>query len=123
MRLLPTLLAATLVSLTGCDDRRATMPVPVAVGGRCKVSVGDSRSNVRIRCGGPCGSGVLAEGTCADGRDGCENQCDVYQDVEVCYLSDRVVALLSIDREFGHFKWCFWPDPAAEQQPRRRPQN
>jgi len=108
------------LALTGCNEPKSTMLVPSAIGGRCRVEVGEIRSNVRVRCGGPCATGALEEGTCADGRQACANQCDVYQDVEVCYLADRVVSLMTIDREFGNFKWCLFPDPNAPLPPRTR---
>lgn len=112
-------LLAAVVLATGCDKPTFNDHVPAAAGGTCKVSVGDVKSHVRIRCGGPCNSGAVPEGTCADGREGaCENVCDVYQDVEVCYLNDRVISVSPIDREFGRFSWCFWPQP--EPEPRRR---
>lgn len=102
-----------------CGRPQSLANVPIGPGGQCKISVGDVRAHVRLRCAGPCASAVVAEGVCAGGEQGaCENSCDVYQDVEVCYVNDRVVSLDRLDRVTGRQQWCFWPDTAPQRRRR-----
>lgn len=110
----------SLLLATGCGNPQSLSTVPVGPGGQCKISVGDVRSHVRVRCGGPCASQTYPDGVCPQPQKGtCENQCDVYQDVEVCFAGDRVVMLDRLDRVSGRQSWCFWPDPNAGR-PRAR---
>lgn len=115
--LLPLLLPLAL----SCGRPQSIATVPIGPGGQCKISVGDVRAHVRLRCAGPCAASTVADGLCAAGQKGtCENQCDIYQDVEVCYLGDRVVSVDRLDRVSGRHAWCFWPDPAAARPRSRR---
>lgn len=102
-----------LLALCACRERTSLKNVPAHQGtGTCKIRLREPREMVLLRCGGPCAEATFPDGKCPPGRGSvCENRCDVYQDVEVCYAFERVVSLARIDREFGRFKWCFWPEP------------
>lgn len=107
-----------LIASAGCRERRFLDNVTALEGdGFCRIKVGDERDNVLIRCGRPCAAGVVVDGTCPPGRTGrCENTCDVYFDVEVCFADGRSVSVRRLDREFDRFAWCFWPKEQRLQQ-------
>ncbi|MGE0327378.1 MAG: hypothetical protein AB7S68_34010 [Polyangiaceae bacterium] len=67
----------------------------------CKVHEGDSRSEVRKRCGNPCREGVSIRGGRCDG-DSCK-ACDMYGVTAVCYLNDVAV---STEQHTNH--GCTW---------------
>jgi len=102
---------ATLLLLAAACERDTFRHVPAVMGtNTCKISVRDPRSYVLLRCGPPCGTGTVEQGKCPKGQEGpCQNRCDVYGDVEVCYASDRVVSLAHLDRTSGRLPWCTWP--------------
>jgi hypothetical protein len=117
--------------LSGACSGPKDMPVPAQPGGRCRVTLGDPRSHVLVRCGKPCAEGTVPDGECPESKnknaDGsCENHCDIYQDVEVCYAGagadQKVVSMGMLDREFGRFKWCFWPGPPIPGMKKQSPQ-
>ena len=109
--------AAVLLALllAGCSSQDRMNGVPALKGtGLCRIAVGQPRDHVLIRCGPPCATSTLAKGRCPKrgpnaGRSVCENSCDIYQSVEVCYAQERVVTLRMLDRQGDRFPWCFWP--------------
>lgn len=109
--------------LTGCSSRDRIDRVPALKGtGTCRIAVGQPRDHVLIRCGPACASGTVAQGRCPKrgpnaGRDVCENSCDIYQNVEVCYAQERVVTLRYLSRQNDRFHWCFWPPERLEPTP------
>ncbi len=120
MRLRAALLLALL--LAGCSKDRIDR-VPALKGtGTCRIAVGQPRDHVLVRCGPPCATGTIAQGRCPKGTlkaggDACENSCDIYQNVEVCFAGERVVTLRYLDRPKDRFAWCFWPPERLEPTP------
>lgn len=110
-------LILALLSLAGCRERSSINNVTALEGdGTCRIRIGEERDNVLMRCGPPCARGNVPEGQCPEGRVGtCENHCDIYFDVEVCYAAGRSVSVRRLDREFDRFEWCVWPNAQAAQ--------
>ncbi len=108
--------------LAGCSRDRIDRVPAVKGTGTCRIAVGQPRDHVLVRCGPPCATGTVPQGRCPKGtpnagRDACENSCDIYQNVEVCYAQERVVTLRHLDRENDRFRWCFWPPQRFEPEP------
>ncbi len=109
--------------LAGCKSKDRIDQVPALKGtGTCRIAVRQPRDHVLVRCGPPCASGTVAQGRCPKGtpnagRDACENSCDIYQNVEVCYAQERVVTLRYLVRNHDRFAWCFWPPERLDSTP------
>ena len=105
------LLAALTLSLFGCSSTVPAQPHPERAK-TCKVRNGATREAVQAACGMPCGSGILHEGTCAEGTavfSSCANSCDVFATSAVCYAGDKVVKVIKLSgRGMPHVPTCSW---------------
>src|SRR5215831_518603 len=71
--------------------------MPLSLGRRCTVKVGEERAVVKDKCGPPCGSGNVAKGHCKPSFLDfgiCSNDCDVYGMVGVCFSAEKVVSVV-----------------------------
>lgn len=77
--------------------------VPTSSRGMCPVSQGDLRSEVRKRCGVPCGEGVSMRGAkCGPDGSGCK-VCDIYGAEAICYVDGAAV---DVEHRTAH--GCAW---------------
>ena len=78
--------------------------IPKADGGSCAVTEGDTREQVLIRYGKPCGRGDIPKADCHSRPrwpwqllEMCGPGCDVHRDVAICYGNPGAIIFKRLD--------------------------